>query len=53
MFVALGRDPEGRGGDIIFLAQCGEGDIIPSLSVDQFLRTPPQEFSGSVAFNVR
>ena len=30
-FVAWGKDPEGKGGDIFFIAQFGDGDIIPSL----------------------
>ena len=52
-FIALGKDPEGNGGDIIFIAEFGEGDVIPRLNRTQFLRRPPQEFTGNVALSVR
>ena len=52
-FVALGCDPSGRKEDVLFVAEFGEGNIIPRFTRREFLRMPPQEMSGTIAKSTR
>ena len=52
-FVALGCDPSGRKEDVLFVADFGEGNIIPRFTRREFLRMPPQEMTGTIAKSTR